>query len=214
LTITKNEIITNMFISQIVADIVSCALGQVEETFCDAVGLALFGKSFVYAFHYLLAPGVGGQRDPYYPPLHTRALFMRSHGALDFSTLGFTRFEMEFSPPRLSQLGPKSDFIIAAADHITNHLAPKTYLDARNSVVTKATRMLPDEAAEAEIVRLYSAGMPAKSPRSLANILNAGWEFVVRNRDSYTGERPLFEWVSELIFKTIEVFEYERRLNA
>jgi len=215
LSITDDEIINNMFISQTVANIVSCTLGQLEETFCDAVGLALFGKSFVYAFHYLLAPGVGGQRDPYYPPLHTRALFMRSHGALDFGELGFTSFEMEFSSQRLSQSGPKSDFVIGAADHITNDFAPKMYSDARNSVVTKATNMLPDKAVESEIIKLYSAGMPAKSPKSLANILNAGWEFVVKNDfESKTGERPLFEWVSELIFKTIEVFEYERRLNA
>jgi len=115
----------------------------------------------------------------------------------------------------LSQSGPKSDFVIGAADHITNDFAPKMYSDARNSVVTKATNMLPDKAVESEIIKLYSAGMPAKSPKSLANILNAGWEFVVKNDfESKTGERPLFEWVSELIFKTIEVFEYERRLNA
>ncbi len=134
---------------------------------------------------------------------------------MDFGDLGLTRFEMEFSSQRLSQSGPKSDFVVGAADHITNDFAPKMYSDARNSVVAKATNMLPDKAVESEIVKLYSAGMPAKSPRSLANILNAGWEFVVRsNFESKAGERPLFEWVSELIFKTIEVFEYERRLNA
>jgi hypothetical protein len=75
--------------------------------------------------------------------------------------------------------------------------------------------MVPNEDVEREILKLYIAGMPAKSPQSLSNILNAGWEFVNQSkaRENAT-DRPLFEWISELIFKTIEVFEFERRLNA
>ncbi len=139
---------------------------------------------------------------------------MRRHGTLDFSSLGFSQFESEFES-RFPPLGQKSDFIVAAADHITNEIAASMYRDAQDLIVSRVPSMIPNEIVEREILKLYIAGMPAKSPQSLSNILNAGWEFVIQNKATQkTADRPLFEWISELIFKTIEVFEFERRLSA
>ena len=56
LTINDDDVNSNIFVVHTIANIVSLALSQIEETFCDAVGLFLFGRSFAHAFHYLLAP--------------------------------------------------------------------------------------------------------------------------------------------------------------
>jgi hypothetical protein len=59
-TIDEQEFSTNMFLKLTVDDISPLTLAQMEETFCDAIGLKIFGDSFVQAFHCLLAPGFGG----------------------------------------------------------------------------------------------------------------------------------------------------------
>ena len=89
------------------------------------------------------------------------------------------------------------------------------YAEADELIKSRASAMLPNPVAEAEILKMFRLGVPAKTPGSLANILNAGWDYVVAERASDAPRsRPLFEWISELVFKSIEVFEYERRINA
>jgi hypothetical protein len=48
------------------------ALAQAEETFCDFVGLRLFGESYLYAFAYLFSPNEGGYRSVVYPNMCRR----------------------------------------------------------------------------------------------------------------------------------------------
>lgn len=97
LKIDDNELLSNMFLKLIVNDISKLTLAQMEEIFCDAIGLNIFGESFVHAFHYLLAPGLGGDRSLYYPPLHIRAQLMVSFGGLDFDSLWIFRFSLGIS---------------------------------------------------------------------------------------------------------------------
>jgi hypothetical protein len=85
--INDQEFSTNMFLKLTVDDISPLTLGQMEETFCDAIGLKIFGDSFVQSFHYLLAPGFGVDRSLSYPPLPTRAKFMVDHAASIFLVL-------------------------------------------------------------------------------------------------------------------------------
>jgi hypothetical protein len=49
------------------------ALSQAEEYFCDFVGLVIFGQSYLRAFAYILAPGMGGRRSSRYPNQLNRA---------------------------------------------------------------------------------------------------------------------------------------------
>jgi hypothetical protein len=213
-TLDDDAVNDDIFIADIITKITSMALSQIEETFCDAVGLFIFGRSFVYAFHYLLAPGVGGQRSPKYPPLSTRAHFMEIYGNINLSTLGFSNFTGEFTENTVI-LSPRSTFLLQLADRIMSGLAQEVYREAQALVFAKAGSMLPDSAREAEILKMFRAEVPAKGPGALSNILNAGWDYVICERaNSVPRSRPLFDWISELIFKTIEVFEYERRINA
>lgn len=52
------------------------ALLQIEETFCDFMGLRMFAEAYLYAFAYLLSPllfpGTSGQRSLRYPNIKRR----------------------------------------------------------------------------------------------------------------------------------------------
>jgi hypothetical protein len=139
---------------------------------------------------------------------------MTAYGAVDFAAIGYPRFDAEFEAG-LSSWSAKQDFIVTAADSITNSEAKMLYEEAAQIISARSPSLAPDPSKEATILEMFELGVPAKSPGSLTNILNAGWEYV-RNKgaSSPLKDRHLFEWISELVFKTIEVLEYERRVNA
>ena len=181
-----------MFLAVTVRDISRLTLGQMEETFCDAIGLKIFGDSFVHAFHYLLAPGLGGERSLFYPPLPTRAQFMVDHGGLDFPRLGYPDFPSEFQELQ-PNLSPDRKFISRAADEIAKAMAADLYVEATNKITQTASDLVPDKSAEAEIPTMFKRGIPSRQPRSLSDILNAGWAFVRTEGETHdSGERPLF----------------------
>jgi hypothetical protein len=198
----------------IVDEISKIALAQMEEVFCDAIGLIIFGESFVHAFHYLLAPGWGGERPLYYPALPTRAKFMVDHGGIDFSAIGYANFPLEFME-RQPRLSSDQNLILNAADFITDSVAGELYKEATKKVLNDIPDLISDNNANNEIIHLFKKGIPARRPRSLPDILNAGWQYVLEEGKTYEADgRPIFEWASELVLKSIEVLEFRRRLDA
>jgi hypothetical protein len=103
---TDDELSNNMFLVHVQSDIVSLSLSQIEELFCDATGIHLFGGSYAFAFHYLLAPCLGGERPLEYPRLQTRAEFLATLGKVDLKSLGFADYTSEFQDEQPS-LAPR-----------------------------------------------------------------------------------------------------------
>ena len=205
---------SDMFITLIVDDISKFTLSQMEETYCDAIGLKIFGESFAHAFHYLLAPGLGEQRALHYPTLPARARFMVAYGGLDFGALGYPDYPSEFQEltPRLSK---EQVFISRAADDITIGLAGALYAEAAFKVASSAPNLISEKSHQDEILAMFKRGIPSRQPRSLPDILNAGWQFVREGKQTdETDRRPIFEWTSELVLKSIEVLEFRRHLHA
>lgn len=212
--ITKDELSSNIFFAFIISDISKMIFGQMEETFCDAIGMHIFRESFVHAFHYLLAPGFGGDRDLFYPTLRARAQFMVDFGGLDFARLGYADFPGEFHE-RQPRLGDEQKFLSQAADSITQSVAKDLYAEAALKVRADAEDLVAVEGGHSDILLLFKKGIPARRPRSLPDILNAGWQYVREESPSYQSkDRPIFEWTSELVLKSIEVLEFRRRMDA
>jgi hypothetical protein len=93
-------------------------------------------------------------------------------------------------------------------------MAADLYVEATEKVRQTASDLIPDKSAQAEILTMFKRGIPSRHPRSLSDILNAGWEFVRTEGKTHDfAERPLFEWISELVLKSIEVLEFQRRLK-
>ena len=134
---------TDLFLSNIVAEIAALALSQAEEVFCDAVGCALFGASYLYAFHYLLAPDLAGPRSPDYPTLVVRSQYIADHSTLDAVALGFASYSAEFSDWP-SQLGSRDSLLLQMADAASDGMAEALYARAQQMISTKAAAYLPN----------------------------------------------------------------------
>ncbi len=106
---------TEPILIDVISKMVALSLSQIEETFCDAAGMALFGASFAFAFHYLLAPSFGGTRAVEYPPLAIRAKNIETFGGTDLHSVGLGGYSSEFRDrePALTPLARISHTIFA-----------------------------------------------------------------------------------------------------
>jgi hypothetical protein len=208
---TDEELSNNMFLNFIISNIMQLALSQIEETFCDGVGVHLFGQSYALAFHCLLAPSLGGDRSPEYPKMEDRANFIATLGNIDVTKHGFKNFKSEFSE-RISKLPSRDAFTSEVADAIAVSMAKTMYTEAESVIQLKAKSFAAEPSAQPGIVVKFEKGVPAREPRSLPDIVNAGWKYFQAEAPNFKeDERELIEWVSELILKSIEVLEFRSR---
>ena len=158
---TDAELGGNMFLINTQSEIGTLSLSQIEEIFCDATGIHLFGESYAYAFHYLLAPSLGGVRSITYPPLDLRAQLIATLSKLDLKSLGFADYGAEFrdAQPNLSS---RDEFICAAADDIAKSMGKEMYDEAEAIVLGKGSQYVPDRASQVEILRMFERGIPAR----------------------------------------------------
>lgn len=71
---------TDLFSRGIWGQSYKLAQRQLEEVFCDYIGLYIFGQSFFHSFRYLIAPSLGYHRSENYPRLRDRAQYMMQYG--------------------------------------------------------------------------------------------------------------------------------------
>ena len=148
-----------------------------------------------------------------YPPLTVRAKNIETLGGIDLNRIGLPNYSSEFRD-RQPSLTLEYGFIVSAADQIGQQLAKVMYELARQIAEAKASKFLPDANAHDQILVMFEYGVPANSPRSMSDILNAGWTYIVQKRDTFDEtERNLIDWVSELILKSVEVLEYRTRTD-
>jgi len=187
------------------------ALSQMEEIFCDGVGACLFRQSYALAFHYLLAPSLGGARATEYPTMQNRANFIATLGGVDLTKHGFADYKSEFSD-LIIRMPPREKFTPDGADAIGVKLAPLMYSEAQTIVMSKAGKFAAEQSAQPGILNKFAKGLPAREPRSLPDIVNAGWAYFQSEAPTFQeNERELVEWISELILKSIEVLEFRSR---
>ena len=72
-SVTANDLETDADIVQLYESAEVWLTSQAMETFCDFIGLRIFGVSFLRAFAYLLAPNLSGLRSESYPNMVPRA---------------------------------------------------------------------------------------------------------------------------------------------
>lgn len=187
-------------------------LHQAEETFCDFVGLGIFGESFFHAFAYLLAPGYGS-RAPVYPDIAVRV----QRQAASAAAFGIT------FPPSLSgifkpdtfQSGPNETFLVKIADEAVEMLSSD--LLARAKLAACAA---PARASDEEIQRIKACigeMVPAENCESIADIINAAWLAYHDEKlwDGYgvPADRK-HDVLRDVVLKNLEIFEIEQIQGA
>ncbi len=187
-------------------------VSQAEETFCDFVGMRLFGYAYMNAFAYMVAPRLSMERVEQYPKLTTRVDNL-------LNAADRLHVEVPSSYADLFEDDEDPDYHDSAKYNLM--LADNSLGEMVAELCNKVGELLPDDRiplpsdAEAErILGRLKYVIPAENALSLADIVNAAWRAfedpglwegmpeVLKKRD-----RAL----KESILKSIELFEIEHR---
>jgi hypothetical protein len=189
------------------------AVRQAEESFCDFLGLRVFGQSYLHASAYLLAPHRKGTRSYEYPNKRDRSAAM---------VAAATAYGIEIPDKYLSLFadldGPpegweKTRFLLSLADS-----ARKTTTTA---LITKATEItdaagvgLPSTTAQTECIRAFQLMAPAEKVGCIGSIVNAGWQAMLSEGFFSNPQHEVEKQghLTQLILKSVEILEIEHRL--
>ncbi len=210
------ELTTTLLGNQSFVTALDWALAQAEETFCDFLGLRIFGPSFAEAHVFLLTPAPGGLREPRYPNGQTRL------GNLDFAAKAFgfaVRADLlnaveDDQDPFTSQFEEANHYQLELADAALAAVLPDLCQKARDRAGNCA---YPDDdsAAINRILDRFEVGVPASDIGSLPLILAAGWACLVNGAPvgRAADEPQRAELLRELVLKSLEILEVEDRVS-
>jgi len=206
---------TSVFDLPYIGSALNWSICQIEESFCDFVGLRLFGTSFLNAFAYLLAPGISSRTEAY-PTLKTRALNLdiasRKYG-VDIPTDFASNFVERAIPASWSE---RDRYLVGVADYVTG-LQVSAAIELVNTVVGRQPVELPDSGLANTIQsKFFEQAVPSHGITGLANILNAGWALFAQ--ENQWEDKPNLQnkraCLKDIILKSIEILEYEQRVSS
>lgn len=212
-----NQIDSDLFLQRIWAKSFELARSQLEELFCDSVGVYVFGQSFLHSFRYLLAPSLGQFRSVAYPRIRSRAKYMHAY-AISLGMNAIAGFEESFSDS--DQTFSQSDaFMLKMADEAVDklHTDLPNLVEKYHGVAEKFTTGRGEEEGARVCLR---ALIPPSTVRSVAAIVNAAWDIRltidewgiltnVENADQRRIEKQRI--LTDLVLKTFEVYEFQKR---
>ena len=179
------------------------ALHQLEEIYCDLIGLNLFGPSYLYAFDYLLAPG-GADRSLDYPSDAQRMAIL-AETAEELGVFVDPALRQRWTQANCSDEQRRFSAIVdeAVAAMIGNL---KDHIQGFH----RQRDLQPPSAAEInEVYAAFARRQPYEGQASLGAIISAGWKLLRAQGDLADDiNRDAFKVLCDLIWKTIEVSEY------
>jgi len=183
-------------------------LRQIEEIYCDFVGMLIFGESYLYAFEYLLSPGMAN-RSLDYPNEHDR-IYCLKYAA---EQLGINARISLFDGWQSNISSKDEDFV-----SIMDAAVRRTSASVWQLALDRFTALKIPRAEEKTIERVlqnFRIGVPDGEGASLAEIITAGWRYVIeRNGMPIPQHEEEFSMLNELMLKSIEVSEYNLRVSG
>ncbi len=191
------------------------ALSQAQETFCDIVGVRLFGTAFLNAYSYLVSPSSFGTRSPSRPSLQTRVDYLVK-AAEAFGHTVSPDFMQLFGRQIVKEYSQADEFLLK----ITDRVLPKIF-EGPKSMMEYAAEYIPEEcsarsmqADEERILKRFKLIVPAEGAEGLSPILNAAW--IAFKDDDFWKDMPhIYESkdriLKDLVMKNIEILEVEQR---
>jgi hypothetical protein len=192
---------------------------QLEEVFCDYLGVYVFGQSFLHSFRYLVAPSLGYRRNLNYPKLHDRAKYMAEYG----NKLGLpeiTAYADAFSEQDHS-LAPNEAFILEVTDEATKNLhdqLPAIVEQYRGKAESFKVGIGDVPAAKQSLLNL----VPVVSTKFMTAVVNAAWEIrldldewriLTDVEDVARRRNEKLRILRDLVLKSFEVYEFRERIQ-
>lgn len=205
----------NMFNQEIIGPATVWATSQAEETFCDLVGLRIFGTSFLHAFVYLLAPGQRS-RGVTYPSSKTRITNLLK-AAQVWNITAPAGYANAFQHDDQDRFMDKDTFQLDLAEFAVEQLVPDLRGAARKLVIDAGLKLIDPKSVQ-EIRMRIDLTVPAENAKSLACILEAGWD-ADRDVNLWSGFDHLnvnskYENLKEIVLKSIEALEIQSRTGG
>ncbi len=206
---------------------------QLEEFFCDFLGLYLFGESFLHAFTYFLSPNSPFDPSPNYPKVEIRIKklleacdqFRKRWGTEIYTkptklTQEFVETEAFDSEGTLNQWQIAID---AVAGQLVPAVLKQIYVLARKSSWASLRDFSRNKANEIRD-NSFRWAVPASNTGSLANLMNAAWDVArdtrfwdrlpsLQNIGQSESQQAKDMVLHELLLKNIEVLEYEQKIQ-
>jgi hypothetical protein len=202
----EKTLATDMFAVQTWLPAVRWGLRQSEEIFCDLIGLWIFGRSYLHAFAYLLAPGMAANRVPFYPAISTRVEYL-IRAADEFGIHVPAEYKSMFDGST-SQLTTAEGFLTSLSDGAAGDQVDDIIADVRRYMESRDVARVDQDDVQ-EVVDSFKRMVPADRPRSLAAVVNAGWE-----AGQASSLWPSYKQVdgavvlNELILKSAQILEF------
>jgi len=208
--LTPAEVDTNIFCIRFLQPAVLWARKQAEETFCDNMGVRLFGSAYLHAFAYLLSPGMDQSRAFTYPSMKSRIAGMLQCAA-QFGVAQPAGYIDQFDDDPPANISPSDAFRLSLADQAVDNLRPELIAFADN-VFTQAGLSPPDDAEQQRILKRFEKLVPAENCKSLSDILNAAW--LASNCDTLWAALAFTQTerqriLDDLVLKNLELLEME-----
>lgn len=208
------NLITDMFVRQSWLPALAFASRQLEEIFCDIMGLRLFAEAYLDAFAYMIAPTIPGSRSFSYPNLKKRVEYMiRGATALGVTPpTGYADLFDDQSEPN----GLAEKLLVSIADSSVDGLVDDVIQDAKK--IADDAGVPVREQSKIELINAdFSMVVPANGNHTLSDLLNAGWQCNhkldlwshVPNIEDKDRRRIMFD----LVLKSLEVSEYYVRIG-
>lgn len=206
---------SDIIVSSTISPSSTWAVRQAEETFCDLVGLRVFGQAFLHAFAYLLCPGEE-YRSVEYPSVPTRIknlLKVASDWGIPFSEDYESQFMPRSSPPPFVEESSTGLFQLQLADRALLGEVDRLMHRAETYATEKGIA-LPDMTIINTIRSRFDLTVPCEDSKELGNILNAAW-------NAYHDDKLWSDCLhipadirkarlKELVLKNIEILDIEQ----
>lgn len=191
---------------------VQWARRQVEETFCDFVGLYLFGTAYLHAFCYLIAPHDRAFRSPAYPPMLDRVGNLKQAATLYDCTCS-SHFQDEFVADDNPFYEDSSDrFLLELADDTAKLFVPRAMKLVKTALAERGVTP-PDADTVKKIKYAITQFRPCVAARGIQNIVSAGWEIHLDQsiwENHHVAPRKA-DVLAEILLKNAELAEIETR---
>jgi hypothetical protein len=202
----------NLLTMEAIAGILSYAMRQCEESFCDFVALQLFDDAYLHAFAYLVAPNWSGPRPLNYPNLRRRANDMLA-AAAQYGIAAEASYEDLFDDLATDGLSKEAIFYAEIADAVAISVVKKVISMAAEEVAKTGVSRCTDGGVASALTKLRQR-VPIDGAASIADILKAGWRAHLDpafwDARHATSRRTGDAGLKELLLKSIEVFEIEK----
>jgi hypothetical protein len=215
--VTSDMLETDLFLLNIWSKSYALARRQLEELFCDAIGVYVFGQSFLHSFRYLLSPNLGKLRTLHYPRIQTRARYMLQYAR----SLGMGEYEgfIEAFSDTDPRLGDREKFVVKIADDVVDVLQKD--LAALVQKFKGGAQNFSDGAEEQKrALKLIGSLVPPAKITSISAVVNAAWDIrlnlekwdvLSHLEDRFEQDIAKQKLLSDLVLKTFEIYEYLKR---